>query len=75
MTSIRLFGRRHVRAWFIRELTGGQWVGERIHGGREIVAKTIVGPEWQVTAAVRDHRQGLPIIRMPLRPSGGGRTA
>jgi hypothetical protein len=77
MTAVLVpFSGRSHRAWVVRELRDGRWVGHRVQPRGDIIEQTEAGPEWRVAAIVNDYRQGLPIIRVPLRPSQhGGRAA
>ena len=72
--AILPFRRTTRRAWHLRELDLGHWVGQRVHFGTGVVDQTEAGPEWRVAAIVSDYRQGLPIIRLPLLGAGGGRA-
>ncbi len=59
--EIMRFRRPSVRAWRIVELGPDCWQGQLHVAGRGMVDRTIKGPFWKVEAAVRDHRQGLPV--------------
>lgn len=63
------------RVWYLRELTNGLWIGQRVDCGGGLVDQTVTGPEWRVTAIVNDHRQGLPMVRQPLADTTGSSAA
>ena len=72
--NVAPFTRPSVRAWRIVEISPGCWQGHLHVSGRGVVDRTISGPFWKVEAAVRDHRQGLPVHVQQSR-SGDGPTA